>query len=115
MTREQRIEAYTMILDGFNNKEIAAAIGVNEKAINKEFPRSRVKKVKCNFVGLRKWLNENEVSLYKMAKLIKPNIDSGNWFYKKMRGETVLTIVDINKIIEITGLTYEELFSEVDE
>ena len=65
---------------------------------------------KIKFDGLKKWLMENKVAIRDLYD--KTGVSySLNYFYSKMVGTSPLDIDTINKILEVTGLTYENCFN----
>ena len=72
----------------------------------------------CIFNGIRKYMNDNKVSFMEMTRRIHG--ETGPRYYQytkgKLNGTIQLTKKYIDKLLEITGLTYEvafELESEV--
>lgn len=67
----------------------------------------------CIFSGLRKWLNENKVSRGAFVRKLYGGVYNRNsyariWCF--MDGTNDIPKRDIDKILSITGLTYEEAF-----
>ena len=66
----------------------------------------------CIFNGIRKYMNDNKVSCMEMTRRIHG--DTGPRYYQytksKLNGNTELTKKYIDKLLEITGLTYEVAF-----
>lgn len=67
----------------------------------------------CIYPNLRRWLNENQLSMQKFALLIGRKFASSNsssvglW----LRGKSYPIKENIDRILQVTGLTYEELFA----
>lgn len=70
----------------------------------------------CVYVGLREWMNENRVSttvlLQMMGYVYSPG--STDRWRGKFAGENAFKIDEIKKILEVTGMTFEQAFGEVE-
>ena len=72
----------------------------------------------CIYPNLRKWMNENKVSRKEFIRRMGLAEFGGNHerFSKCLRGESHPRKPYIDKMLEVTGLTYETLFyTEVDD
>lgn len=72
MTREQKIEAYTMRLDGYTLQEIADKFGVSKQRIHQIIPGSlatRGNLERCIYPNIKAWLLEKEMSITSLSKL----------------------------------------------
>lgn len=71
----------------------------------------------CAYPNLREWMNKNKVSrnefIRRMGLTIAPN--NLDRFGAYIRGEAYPRKNYIDKMLEVTGLTYEELFKTEDE
>lgn len=70
-----------------------------------------VNKERCIYDGLRKWLNDNRISVHELTRRLYGDAHALN--YKRTRDKlcgVAITKEYIDKFREITGLTYEELF-----
>ena len=65
---------------------------------------------KIKFTGLKKYLLANKISLRDLYDKIKVDY-SLNYFYSKLVGTAPLDMDTINKILEVTNLTYENCFN----
>lgn len=73
MTREEKIEAFTMRLDGETYQEIADKFGVTRQYIHQMLGGDRRSKVALNdrgfiYPNLMKWMIENGVPIYELYK-----------------------------------------------
>lgn len=71
---------------------------------------------RCVYSGIRKWLNANKISNNELSRRLYGNANPKNAMRISsiLKGKTEITKSFIDKIIEITGLTYEKAFeSEV--
>jgi len=72
-------------------------------------------KKRCIYSGLRKWLNENLVTLEDLASQMpgwENERNGANRLRYMLRGATRITKADIDAVLKVTGLTYEEAFRE---
>lgn len=73
---------------------------------------------KIRYKGLRKWFIENDASFSSFAKLVGMNFSSSsvraiqNWLSEGGEVNRRFTIDQIKKMIEVTEMTFEELFEE---
>lgn len=68
----------------------------------------------CVYQGLRKWMNENSITCAELTRRIWGHMLTNNYarLHKCLKGEIYPRKPMIDKLIEITGLKYEELFSK---
>ena len=116
MTKEDKIKAFEMRMDGMTFQEIGDHFGVTQQCIEACFKPERKRKpinrnFKCIYPGLKKWMLENRVSIMKMHDDLHL-YDSPLSMYRNMKTEGMLTIDRIKKILAFTGLTFEEAFGE---
>ena len=111
MTKEQKLEAYSMILDGRTLQEISNKFGVTKQRIAQLFPQPN-KKVdaaadSCVYPNMSRWMVENGVGFAALARgcnsttpTIRYALTSGGSIRKDL----------IDALLNFTGLTYEEAF-----
>lgn len=116
MTREQKLEAYGMRLDGCTYQEIADKFGVTRQYIQQSIPsepnnprRSKplLLSKKCIYKGLSKFIEENRISSSTIADIIQVCRVSA---YQRIVGERNFNISDVYKLLDYTGMTFEECF-----
>lgn len=103
---------------GMSYQQIAWEFGVSKQRVfqiiggSKENHFRPFNKERCIYVGLRKWLNDNKVSLNELTRKLHGNTNSNNRQRTRARiiGEVEIEKTFIDKILEITGLTYEKAF-----
>ena len=63
------------------------------------------------FPALTRWMNENQMTKMDLATALGYSVSSNSQYivYKRLR-EGRLSIDDVDKLLKITGMTYEELF-----
>ena len=111
MTREEKIEIFTMRLDGNSYQEIADKKGKSKQYIQQALtsivnPRKQaIKGVKYPYI--LGWLHDNECSISVFAEKIGI---SGTGLRQKLKGEREFKIAEIKKICEITELSFEDVF-----
>ena len=71
----------------------------------------------CIYPNLRKWMNENKIPRKEFVKRMGLTHNSSNIerLGKCIRGEYQPPKPYIDKMLEVTGMTYETLFAEVDD
>lgn len=121
MSDEKWEKARQMRISGSTLQEIANEFGISkqrvEQVLNGVGPRAINRKLfpkraKCIFPRITKYMDEKEMSLNKFA------FDSGLDYYKirsAFSGRTELRMSEINTILRVTGMTYEEAFKTKEE
>lgn len=117
MTDKQKKTAYAMIVDGFSLHEIAEATRTSEKEIKKEFKfalpkepaKPRVHRTPGVYPNLERWMRENRFTQAMMGNEL--GVTAGN-FNHICRGKQDIPKRYIDKILELTGMTYEECFAK---
>ena len=109
MTNEQRAEAYLMLLNGATIREASEKYGVSYQRIQQMFPgvSRRGRKYKCIYPNIGSWINLNCATLHKFAELIGVSHES---VHNYLAVERLPNKKLIDKILEVTGMTYEEAF-----
>ena len=102
MTLREIAEKY-----GVSKQAVAQACGSHNVSFFKKFDEER-----CVYPNLRKWLNENKVSVKEFLR--RSGLTSSGTISKRyamyFRGQVYPTKLVIDKMLAVTGLTYEELF-----
>lgn len=107
-----------LLVDGYTVKEIAEKLGVSKARIyqitySKLLSSFKEITPKMNiYPNWRRWMNENSVSIPLFCELMGLDRNSSNYnnVYGWMRGRCYPTKKNIDRILETTGLTYEQLF-----
>lgn len=105
---------------GMTYQEIAAKYGVSYQAVAQAAGRHspghfRVFTTKsCIYIGLRNWLNDNKVSRAELMRRMNVSIGgkTTDRIGRILRGDTYPNKNDIDLLLKVTGMTYEELFAE---
>ena len=122
MTRDEKIEAFTMHIDGYSYREIGEKFGVSRQYVeqtlkeilpnrNSTVRRTRTSE-KCIYSGLSDYIKQNNITMKKLMQVIGISHTTLN---AKIIGEREFTITEFNKILEYTGMTFEECFKMKDE
>lgn len=98
-------------LFGVSKQRVFQLIGGNEKCRRKV---DEVANQKIKYVGLRNWMRDNGVSIARLTRLIygHGNASTQTNTRLKIYGELEMPKSFIDKLIKITGLSYERLFDE---
>lgn len=105
---------------GLNYAQIAKACGVSRQYVAQVLGgydpyRFIPVSEKCIYPNLRKWMNDNKVSCKEFLRRMGYATTEGNTYYKFrgcIMGEIQPTKPYIDKMLKVTGLTYEVLFYE---
>lgn len=120
MTKEDKIKAFSMKIDGYTYEEIAREFGVAKQYICSILTSPGKEKTyeKIIYPRIADWLRKNNLSMTKFAIKLYPEKTVKNaqsTSSRKMRGKTELNKSDIDRILEVTGMTYEEAFERREE
>lgn len=106
--------------NGKSLKEIAEMYGVSTQAVSQA--TAKIKKgyfkhyteENCIYPNLRNWLNDNKVTRNEFIRRMGMTLSPSNScrLHHYFTGRNYPTKATIDKFIEITGLTYEEMFWE---
>lgn len=96
---------------------IAKRFGVSRQAVwsglhKKRKPWQDITLAECVYPNLRSWMNENRVSVPELSERVNGDRDNGANVRKWIAGHTNPNKKNIDKLLAVTGLTYERLFEE---
>ena len=111
MTREEKIKAFEMRMDGATLRQIGNELGVTCEYIRQVlYQGTRTPKgFTCLYPGLKGWMRKNNVSVPQFIKDIKI-FNHINTFYHKAKGKSDFTLHEVKAILAYTGMTFEEAF-----
>ena len=103
---------------GMTLKEIGKKVGISSQRVSQIIGGQRRVRFRYHtankvvYSGLRKWMNENKVSVNELTRRLYGNSDpeSVRRTRDKLWGKHEFTKTYIDKILKITGQTYEEIF-----
>ena len=105
--------------EGLTYREIAEKYGVSHQAVSQACAQRMgyfkpYTKEEVVYPNLRKWLNENEISRSEFTRQLNriPNSTSRTQVSEWFRGRCYPTKKIIDRIIAMTGLSYEKLWEE---
>lgn len=115
MTREQKIEAFTMRLDGYTLEEIGNRFGITKEAVRSMFSRitteSGIVKKQYVYPNIAKWMIENNLNQIHFAKALGCSTNTvSSW----LTGKKNPSYRFINLVLSETGMTFEEAFKRED-
>lgn len=112
MTKEDKVEAFRMRLEGRTLQEIGDRFGVTRAYIHQiltdEMGR-RAFKISCVYPGLEKWMREHEMPPTRLREEMGMFARTER-LCSRLDGKTQFKINEIKLILEITGMTFEEAF-----
>ena len=112
MTKEQKVQAYAMILDGVSVSDVAREFGVSRQRICEIFHVSNIRLEmaadSCVYPNISKWMRKNHEGYTSIAR-------KAGMYTERIRlaltGENVHKSV-IDAILAVTEMTYEEAFKK---
>lgn len=116
-----RTELYKSLrAEGLTYREIAARCGVSYQTVAQVCARSNATQFRkitpagCVYPALRDWMNSNYASrseLYRRMHDGSACIGRAPYVIReRLSGRTLWRMDEINRLLDITGMTYEELF-----
>lgn len=104
---------------GKSVKEIAEKYGVSHQAVSNATAKrngyfKHYTEENCVYPNLRKWLNDNRVTRSEFVRRmgLPPHPNSNTRISAYFAGKNHPSKKIIDKLLEVTGMTYEELFWE---
>ncbi len=114
MTNEQVLDMVSMRLNGSSLQEIGDKYGYSREYVRKWMPqglRGRIKSElaidKTVYPALKEWLIRRDMPISVFSKMCKVNKCTMD---KILHGEVSPTKSNIDKILSVTGFTYEHAF-----
>ena len=101
--------------DGYTYQEIAYKYGISRQCAQQSLSdvvKRDCKKIKVIYAGLYRFMKANGLTAKSMAEKIGI---TDMVFSRKSHGKSQFTLREIKKILLITGMTFEECFSESEE
>lgn len=101
---------------GMTYQEIADKYGVSRQCISQACARECKAKFRynnsCVYPALKEWINENQVTTAELLRQLDMVRHQNNYdrIHKLLTGKQELKKFHIDKLLEMTGMTYEELF-----
>ena len=118
----KRWELYASMREkGMTYREIAEECGCSYQNVAMALARRNVARFRCFtekgcvYPALRKWLNDNRICVDELLRRIYGHNTGGHTrsrWGEILRGRAELRKQDIDSLIRVTGMTYEELFRE---
>ena len=108
MTKAERLEAYRMRLDGVPVIEIAQHFGVSRQHLYDILPVSGKPVRGCIYPHINEWITDNDSCAQDLANRAGVSYNGLSEFLKGNVGARKPTI---DKILEVTGMTYEYAFA----
>jgi hypothetical protein len=116
-----RTKQYLILREqGLTYRDIAARLGVSYQAVAQVCAKqgdAQFRKIKpdgCVYPVLRNWMNENRVSrqeLYRRMHDGEPCIGKAPYVIRdRLTGRSLWRMDEIDRLLDVTGMTYEELF-----
>ena len=114
-------EVIRMRNEGATYEEIGEHFGVSRQRIHAAlgpFKKNAQLSTKIKYKGLKRWFNETDTSFSQFARLVGTRSTTAsirkmqNWLSEGGERESSFTIGQIKKMLEVTGMTFEELFEE---
>ena len=104
---------------GMTYQQIADKLGVSTQVVSVALRRTNnnfkiYTEKRCVYVNIRYWLNKNQVTINEFITMLGLMVcESTRWRYRRiLNGFAEPSKSDIDRILEITGLTYEQAFIE---
>lgn len=108
MTREEKIKVFEMRLDGYTLQRIANEMGVTRQRIYQILYKRPRRGFKSIYPMLNVWMNDNKETYVSLA----PKMGMSKYtISQKLQGEKEFKKLEIDRLLSLTGMTYEEAFA----
>lgn len=117
MTKEQKVEMFSMRLDGATLEEIGEKFGISKQRVSQIFhkePTNRFIFKKCVYSGLADYLSSSKLSARQLFEKMQIETSYVS-FLRKLKGITPFTLPEIKQILLYTHMSFEECFSMKEE
>lgn len=119
MTKEQKLEMFSMRLDGATFQEIGDKFGLTKQRVEQilnfrsgyGYKKSIKNSEKCIYKGLSDYIYRENLTLGELTEIIGMKCSTTELAKKRITGVRPFKINEIRKILKITGMTFEECFS----
>lgn len=108
MTKAERLEAYRMRLDGVPIIQIAQHFGVSRQHLYDILPVAGKPVRGCIYPHINEWITDNDSCAQDLAQRIGVSYNS---LLEFLKGKVASGKPTIDKILEVTGMTYEYAFA----
>lgn len=107
---------------GLSYTQIAEKLGVSPQAVRQALAKHNPKYFQfvtekgCIYKGLREWMNENKVSRAELIRRMgyEPLSETHTRFGNYLSGRSDFRKTNIDGILKVTGMTYEQAFGDPD-
>lgn len=120
-TDEVKARMKELSFEGLTYEEIGKIYGISKQRVFQIIGSRDVRKWKyikpedCVWIGIWRWMNQNRISMAELCRLYYGNSmsENRNRLKRRLKNENVRNIdkLFIDKMLAITGLTYEEAFA----
>lgn len=112
VTREKKLAAYQLFLEGVSKAEIARQLGISRQAVQLCLPKTRQmnRERKVVYPNILVWMEASGCDYIEMSRRAGMNV---NTLRGALAGENSTKAV-IDKILAVTGLSYEQAFCRED-
>ena len=118
MTREEKIDAFAMRLDGKTYEEIGKHYGVSKQYVERILNASAMKGTrpldKIIYPNLGQFIKAHYNGVMNFCLALGYGSRNTTPMYKRLRGKAAMTISEVRNILELTGMTFEECFALAD-
>ena len=113
MTKEEKIDAFTMRLNGYTLQEIGDKYGLTRERIRQMFAavttESRISRKNYIYPNISDWMIDNNVSQYDLCKKLGCTQTTISSY---LTGRKHPSFAFINLMLELTKMPYEVAFSK---
>lgn len=113
MTKDQKLDMFSMRLDGYTLQQIGDKYKITREMVRQilDYGKQDAKPLKlkqyCIYDNLTKFISENRITNTKLSEYLGISIIT---LRHKLRDDKHFNIKEIKKILDITGMTFEEAF-----
>lgn len=112
--KEKAVEMFKMRLDGATYQEIADKYGLTRQRVHSLIGSPKKTSLKTFdyivYKGLKTWMEENEISIAGLTRIITKTATSSGRTKSKLEGKVQFKLDEIISIMKESGLSFEQLF-----
>ena len=113
MTKEEKLEAFAMLLDGHTLQTVGERFGISKQGVQQMLTVTNIRidmaARSCVYPNISRWMAQNGYGYMSIAKMcdispqtVQRTLSKGSDCKKSF----------IDKILKVTGMTYEEAFDQ---
>ncbi|WP_425755123.1 helix-turn-helix domain-containing protein [Ihubacter sp. rT4E-8] len=116
ITNDQKVEMFKMRIEGVSIQEIGEHFGITKQRVSQIMYVPHSGRVSfdiieaCIYPNLISWMAKNRFTVQQLHYELFGYVSGVVKTYKRLKGQTEFKIAEIRKILNLTGMTFNECF-----